>query len=175
MIDRGEEFPGSDLPTGVTFLKADGTRVTLQSMVGSKTLVLFFYPKDHTSGCTAEACEFRDQYEDFVKAGAEVIGISADDASSHESFKGKYRLPYTLLTDPDGAASRAFDIKKTFGLIKGRVTFVIDRAGKVRHRFESQVKVRQHVSEALDVVRRLEAEAAASARSPAPSAAPRPA
>lgn len=142
----------------VSLLRPDGSEVSLASLVGDKTIVLFFYPKDHTSGCTAEACSFRDQYEDFKKAGAEVIGVSSDDAESHESFKQKFRLPFTLLTDRDGAAAKALEIKKTFGLIKGRVTFVIDRHGKIRHRFESQVQVKKHVSEALEVVRQLEAE-----------------
>jgi thioredoxin-dependent peroxiredoxin len=147
----------------VSFLRADGSQVKLSSLIGQKTLVLFFYPKDHTAGCTAEACSFRDSYEDFKKAGADVIGISADDAASHESFKEKHRLPFMLLTDK-GAAEAAFGIKKTFlGLVKGRVTFVIDRKGEIRHRFESQVQVKKHVSEALEIVRKLENEATPSA------------
>jgi peroxiredoxin Q/BCP len=148
----------------VSFLRADGSQVKLSSLIGQKTLVLFFYPKDHTAGCTAEACSFRDSYEDFKRAGADVIGISADDAASHESFKKKNRLPFTLLTDKGGAAEAAFSIKKTFlGLVKGRVTFVIDRNGEIRHRFESQVQLKKHVSEALEIVRKLENEATPSA------------
>lgn len=148
----------NDSLPSVSLIRPDGTEVPLPSLVGDKTIVLFFYPKDHTSGCTAEACSFRDSYEDFKKAGAEVIGVSSDDAASHDSFKQKFRLPFTLLTDRDGVAAKALEIKKTFGLIKGRVTFVIDRHGKIRHRFESQVQVLKHVSEALEVVRQLEAE-----------------
>lgn len=149
----------ADRAPDVTFLKTDGSEVKLTSLLGQKIVVLFFYPKDHTAGCTAEACSFRDSYEDFKKAGAEVIGISSDDAASHESFKEKFRLPFTLLTDRGGAASDAFGIKKSFlGLVKGRVTFVIDRQGVIRHRFESQIQVKKHVSDALEIVRQLDAE-----------------
>jgi peroxiredoxin Q/BCP len=144
-----------------TFLRADGSTVTLSELTGEKTVVLYFYPKDETPGCTAEACSFRDSYEDFKAAGAEVIGVSADGAASHEAFKQKHRLPFTLLTDPDGSAAKALGVKKTFGLIAGRVTFVIDRAGQIVHQFDSQVRVHRHVEEALEVVKRLEAKPAA--------------
>lgn len=135
--------------------------MALKDLLGQRTVVLYFYPKDDTAGCTAEACSFRDAYEDFKAAGAEVIGVSADDGASHEAFKAKHRLPFLLLTDPGGAAARAFGVKKTFGVIAGRVTFVIDREGVIRHRFDSLVRVRKHVEEALEVVRRLEARPAA--------------
>lgn len=135
--------------------------MALQELLGQRTVVLFFYPKDDTAGCTAEACSFRDAYEDFKAAGAEVIGVSADDGASHEAFKAKHRLPFTLLTDPGGAAARAFGVKKTLGLIAGRVTFVIDRQGVIRHRFDSLVRVTRHVEEALQIVKALEARPAA--------------
>ena len=144
-----------------SFTRADGSTVTLKDLIGERTIVLYFYPKDETSGCTAEACSFRDQYEDFKAAGADVIGVSADDAVSHEAFKAKHRLPFTLLTDPLGAGAKAFGVKKIFGLIAGRVTFVIDRIGVIRHRFDSQVRVQKHVEEALEIVRSLEAKSAA--------------
>jgi peroxiredoxin Q/BCP len=90
-----------------------------------------------------------------------VIGVSSDDATSHEAFKKKNRLPFTLLTDPGGEAAKAFGVKKTFGLIAGRVTFVIDRAGAIRHKFDSQIRVQKHVEEALEIVRSLETKSAA--------------
>jgi thioredoxin-dependent peroxiredoxin len=139
-----------------TFTRADGSTVQLSELIGKKTVVLYFYPKDDTAGCTAEACSFRDSYEDFKAAGAEVIGVSADDAASHEAFKQKNRLPFTLLSDPGGAAAKAMGVKKTFGLIAGRVTFVIDRAGNVVNTFDSMVRVKKHVAEALEIVRTLE-------------------
>ena len=148
------------VPTA-SFTRADGTTVSLKDLIGQKTIVLYFYPKDETAGCTAEACSFRDSYEDFKAAGADVIGVSTDDGASHEAFKKHHRLPFTLLTDPKGAAGKAFGVKKTFGLIPGRVTFVIDRSGLIRHRFDSQVRVQKHVEEALEIVRKLEGKSAA--------------
>ena len=144
-----------------SFRRADGSPVKLSELTGKSTIVLYFYPKDDTAGCTAEACSFRDSYEDFKAAGAEVIGVSSDDGASHEAFKKKNRLPFTLLTDPGGEAAKAFGVKKTFGLIAGRVTFVIDRAGAIRHKFDSQIRVQKHVEEALEIVRSLESKSAA--------------
>ncbi|MEW5739155.1 MAG: peroxiredoxin [Myxococcota bacterium] len=144
-----------------TFVDDRGQTVALASLLGQKTVVLYFYPKDETPGCTAEACTFRDHYEDFLTAGAEVIGVSTDDTASHEAFKAKHKLPFRLLTDPWCAAARAFGVKKTLGLLPGRVTFVIDRAGMIRHRFDSQLRVKKHVAEALALVRGLEPQAAA--------------
>lgn len=144
-----------DAVPAVTFTRADGSTVDMKELVGKGTIVLYFYPKDETAGCTAEACSFRDQYEVFKKAGAEVIGVSSDDGASHERFKQRHRLPFTLLTDADGAAARAFGVKKTFGLLAGRVTFVIDKHGVIRSRFDSQVRVNKHVEDALAIVKAL--------------------
>ncbi len=148
----------------VKLTKADGSSVALQELLGKGPVVLYFYPKDETPGCTAEACSFRDQYEDFKAAGAEVIGVSSDDGASHEAFKANHRLPFTLLSDPGGVAARAFGVKKTFGLIAGRVTFVIDRAGVIRHRFDSQIRVQKHVQEALEIVKSLGEKSATAQR-----------
>jgi thioredoxin-dependent peroxiredoxin len=153
-MNEGDAVPAA------SFTKADGSTVDSKELVGQRTIVLYFYPKDETSGCTAEACSFRDQYEDFKAAGADVIGVSSDDGASHEAFKKKNRLPFTLLSDPKGQAAKAFGVKKTFGLLPGRVTFVIDRGGVIRHRFDSQVRVQKHVEEALQIVRSLETKRA---------------
>lgn len=139
-----------------SFSGADGRTVLLSELLGRKTVVLYFYPKDDTPGCTAEACTFRDQYEEFKAAGAEVVGVSSDDALSHQAFKERHRLPFLLLSDPAGEAARSFGVKKAFGLLPGRVTFVIDRNGMIRHRFDSQLRVHKHVAEALEIVRALE-------------------
>jgi thioredoxin-dependent peroxiredoxin len=152
--------PGQKIPD-VVFHGEQGAAVKLSQYLGKKTVVLYFYPKDETSGCTAEACSFRDSYEDFKSAGAEVIGVSADDEASHASFKANHRLPFVLLSDRGGVAAKAFGVKKTFGLIAGRVTFVIDRDGVVRHRFDSLLRVNEHVSQALALVKQLEAKTAA--------------
>ena len=149
MPEVGEPIPD------VTFTSASGP-VRVRDLIGQRALVLYFYPKDETPGCTAQACAFRDRYQDFVDAGADVVGVSADDAASHDGFKRHHNLPFTLLSDPGGAGAKAFGVKKTLGLIAGRVTFVIDRGGTIRHAFSSQVRVGKHVNEALEVVRKLE-------------------
>jgi peroxiredoxin Q/BCP len=149
---------GSPIPD-VTLTGPAGP-VRVRDLLGDRALVLYFYPKDETPGCTAQACAFRDQYQDFTDAGAEVVGVSAQDAASHESFQQHHRLPFKLLSDPGGAGAKAFGVKKTFGIIAGRVTFVIDRAGVVRLRFDSQLNARRHIGEALTVVKQLAAKPA---------------
>jgi peroxiredoxin Q/BCP len=148
-LGKGDRLPDLTLPG------PGGKPFRLHDLVGQKTMVVYFYPKDETAGCTAEACSFRDSYEDFTAAGAEVIGISGDSTKSHESFASHHRLPFVLLSDPDGAARAAFGVKKTLGLIPGRTTFVIDRNGVIQHVFESQVRVGKHVDEALATVKQL--------------------
>ena len=132
-----------------------GESVTLSGFRGDKAVVLYFYPKDETPGCTAEACSFRDSFEDFVDAGAVVIGVSQDSESSHKSFAEHHRLPFILISDRDKALQKAYRVPKTLGLLPGRVTFVIDREGTVQHVFNSQLNAKKHVSEALSVVKRI--------------------
>jgi len=145
MLNVGDPMPA-------TTLAGDAGPVELRDKIGKK-LVVYFYPKDETYGCTKEACSFRDQYEDFVGAGAEVIGISRDDAASHASFKSHHRLPFTLLSDPGGKVSAAWGVAG--GFIPGRVTFVFDKDGVCRHRFSSAIRFGKHVDEALAVVKQL--------------------
>jgi peroxiredoxin Q/BCP len=121
-------------------------------------VVLFFYPKDETFGCIKEVCAFRDQYTDFVAAGCQVVGISGDSVASHRAFAQNHRLPYPLLSDPQGVARAGFGVTPTLGLFPGRVTFVIDSGGVVRHTFSGQFNIKGHVERALQVVRQLQAE-----------------
>lgn len=144
--------PGDAMPD-TTLVGPEGP-LKLRDRIG-KPLVVYFYPKDETYGCTKEACSFRDQYEDFVAAGAEVIGVSSDDANSHAKFREHHRLPFTLLSDPGGDVAASWGVKPKLGFIPGRVTFVFDKAGVVRHRFESSVRFGKHVDEALAVVKSL--------------------
>jgi peroxiredoxin Q/BCP len=138
--------------------------VTLSKLVGQRAVVVFFYPKDQTPGCTVEACTFRDQYDAFAEAGAEVVGISSDSVASHEAFRKKHQLPMKLLSDADGKVRALYGAKgAVFGLLPGRVTFVIDRSGRVAHVFDSQLRFTRHIDEALEVVRRLNAGAPAAA------------
>jgi peroxiredoxin Q/BCP len=157
-LSVGDSAPDFTLPS------ADGGTVTLSELnrVRGRTVVVFFYPKDDTPGCIAEACGFRDLYEDFSQAGAEVLGISSDSGVSHRRFAGKHRLPMKLLTDADASVRRAYGVRPTLGIFPGRATFVVDRTGTVRHVFVSQLRVVSHVQLALAVVRRLEQAGAGS-------------
>jgi peroxiredoxin Q/BCP len=149
MLKVGERAPDLNLPDQT------GTARKLSELWAKGPVVLYFYPKDETAGCTAEACSFRDRYETFKDAGAEVVGVSKDDVASHASFAQHHRLPYVLLADTQGVARKAYDVKKTLGIIEGRVTYVIDKAGVVRHAFDSQIRPTAHIGEALEVVRTL--------------------
>ncbi|MGH2900095.1 MAG: peroxiredoxin, partial [Solirubrobacteraceae bacterium] len=132
----------------------NGRRVSSADLRG-RNVVVYFYPKDDTPGCTREACSFRDQYTDFTDAGAAVYGISSDSPASHLKFAAKYELPFTLLSDPDGVVRAAFGVPATLGLLPGRVTYVIDKQGVIRHAFNSQLSPARHVAEALQVLGRL--------------------
>ena len=148
-IEPGNPAPGFRLQT------SNGDYVSLEQFRGNKNIVVYFYPKDFTKGCTAEACGFRDSYEEFKNLGAEVIGISSDNQKSHEAFASEHKLPFILLSDPDGSVSKSYGVKKTLGLVPGRVSFVIDKTGIVRHVFSSQAKATAHVGEALAVLKSL--------------------
>jgi peroxiredoxin Q/BCP len=127
--------------------------VSLGNFIGKKPVVLFFYPKDDTPRCTKEACTFRDEYEGFRKLDAEIIGISSDSVKSHRHFAATHELPFTLLSDEGGKVRKLYGASNTFGLFPGRVTYVIDEEGVVRHIFSSQLDVEKHVEEALEALR----------------------
>lgn len=141
-----------------TLPDADGRPVSLHDFRGKAAVVLYFYPKDNTSICTAQACSFRDSYEAFREAGAEVIGVSADPVASHRQFAERQRLPFRLLSDVGGSLRVRYGVAKTLWLLPGRVTYLIDRAGIVRHIFSSQFQAARHVAEALRVLREIEEE-----------------
>ncbi len=126
----------------------------IRSVIGRKKLVIYFYPKDESIGCTKEACSFRDSYEDFKELDAEVIGISTDSSGSHQSFMKNHRLPFILLSDPENKVRDLFDVPKSlFGLIPGRVTYIIDKKGIVKHIFSSQLQVQKHVETAVEILK----------------------
>ena len=127
--------------------------------LGGKALVLFFYPKDDTPGCTMEACAFRDSYADLQALGAEVWGVSGDDAASHGRFATRHQLPYPLLVDQGNRLRRAFGVPNVLGLLPGRVTYVIDGAGVIRHSFNNLLDGPAHRREALEALRRLQQSA----------------
>ena len=147
-----------DIAPDFSLEDGSGTTVRLSDITGNAVVVLYFYPKNNTPGCTREACSFRDSYQDFTELGAEVIGISSDTGSSHADFGSRLQLPFILLSDPDGAVRKAYGVSKTFGLLPGRVTFVIDKAGIIRHVFSSQFRAEKHVDEAIGIVRSIHAD-----------------
>jgi peroxiredoxin Q/BCP len=146
MVDVVEKAPDFTLPD------QDGMPFTLSGKKG-KIIVLYFYPKDFTSGCTNEACHFRDAYEDFTEVGAIVVGISADSQESHRKFREAYLLPFSLLSDEGSEVKKLYGVGG--GILPGRVTFVIDKGGVIRHSFNSQINMKAHVDETLKILKSL--------------------
>jgi peroxiredoxin Q/BCP len=151
-VQAGDKAPDFTLPSQA------GEPVRLSDRLGERVVVLYFYPKDETPGCTKEACAFRDSYEVFTDVGAEVIGVSSDSAESHAAFAGHHKLPFTLLSDEGGRVRKSYGVPSTLGLLPGRVTYVIDRDGIVRHVVNSQVNIGRHVDSTLAMVRELQAK-----------------
>jgi thioredoxin-dependent peroxiredoxin len=145
-VEVGSVAPNFTLPS------QSGEMVSLEDFLGHKPVVLFFYPKDDSPGCTKQVCAFRDDYEEFRKLDTEVIGISSDSVESHRSFAAKHRLPYTLVSDEGGKVRKLYGVPNTLGLFPGRVTYVIDREGIVRHIFSSQAGIDRHVGDALEAL-----------------------
>lgn len=144
-----------DIIPHFTSKDTDGNDFDSQNYVGQKPLVIYFYPKDNTPGCTAQACSFRDQYQDFLDFGAEVIGISSDSAASHQKFSKQYKLPFILLSDNNKKIRNLFGVPSgLFGLIPGRVTYVADKQGVIRMIFDS-VLATKHIPKALEAIKNL--------------------
>jgi thioredoxin-dependent peroxiredoxin len=150
LIEVGARAPSFQLPD------SSGKIVNSDDFIGKNNLVVYFYVKDFTSGCTRETCSFRDAYQDFKNLGAEVIGISSDSETSHDAFAKKHQVPFILLSDQKGSARKAFGVKRTLGIMPGRVTFLIDKKGVVRDVFSSATNMDAHVEEALRVLKTLE-------------------
>jgi peroxiredoxin Q/BCP len=149
---RDKVVAGS-LALNFTLPSQSGKVVSLRDFLGKKPVILYFYPKDDTPGCTKEACAFRERHEDFRELHAEVIGISSDSVESHRSFAAEHELPFTLLSDEGGKVRKLYGASSTFGLIPGRVTYILDEEGVVRHIFSSQLGVEKHIEEALEALR----------------------
>jgi thioredoxin-dependent peroxiredoxin len=142
-VGVGSKAPDFTLPS------QSGEMVSLKDFLGTRVVILYFYPKDETPECTKEACTFMDEHEQFGKLDAEVIGVSSDSIESHRRFAEKHNLSFTLLSDEGGKVRRMYGVPNTFGIFPGRVTYVIDEAGVVRHVFSSQIGALKHVEGAL--------------------------
>ena len=143
---------GDKLPH-FTAVKQDGTAYDSNS-IQNKPVVIYFYPKDNTPGCTTQACSFRDAYQDFQDLGAEVIGVSGDSVSSHQNFQQKHKLPFILLSDSDRKLRKLFGVPTAlFGLIPGRVTYVFNVSGKAIYIFDN-MSAKNHIIKALDSIKK---------------------
>jgi thioredoxin-dependent peroxiredoxin len=146
---------GSSIPT-FSLPDQNGNLFDINSVLGKKNLVIYFYPKDDSPGCTAEACSFRDQFEVFKEADAVIIGISGQSVESHKDFSDKYRLGFILLSDKGNTVRKMFGVHSNlFGLVPGRVTYIADKTGKVIYIFNSQTDATKHVDEALRILQEL--------------------
>ncbi|OLD58371.1 MAG: peroxiredoxin [Gemmatimonadetes bacterium 13_1_20CM_69_28] len=142
----GDRAPDFTLPDQT------GKPVQLRDLLGRGTVVLYFYPKDETPGCTLEARAFRDSYDRFTARGAEVVGISSDSVAAHRRFAARHGLPFLLLSDRGASVRELYGVEKTLGFLPGRVTYVIDQAGVVRHTYSSQVRATRHSRVALEAL-----------------------
>ncbi|HLH86670.1 MAG TPA: peroxiredoxin [Thermoplasmataceae archaeon] len=147
MLNPGEKAPDFSATTD------EGTTFTLSDALKGSPVVLYFYPKDDTPGCTAEACSFRDHWSDLKSLGGRVIGVSSDSTESHRKFKAKYNLPFTLLSDPDGRIRKLY--KATGLLIPPRITYVIGQDGIIKKSFNSQLQPKQHVEISLESLKNM--------------------
>jgi peroxiredoxin Q/BCP len=143
LLSTGDRAPDFSL------ISNSGKPVSLVDFLGKKMIVLFFYPRDGTPGCKAEVLSFREKYDVFTDLDAEVIGISSDTIDSHSKFASECDLSFPLLSDNGGTVRKEYGVGKTLWIVEGRVTYVIDKKGKIRHVFSSQLRPKNHAVEAI--------------------------
>jgi len=148
------ELKVGDTAPDFSLLDERGLPVSLKNYLGKKVVVLYFYPKDFTPGCTAEACSFRDDYKPIQDKGAVVIGVSLDSVESHLKFSEKYMLPFTILSDHKKEVAKAYGVLGVGGFLAKRVTFIINKDGKITHVF-TKVDVKQHSEQVLKALEEL--------------------
>jgi len=149
MVNKGDFLPN------ITLKDQHGKERSLEEFKG-RPVVVYFYPKNNTPGCTAEACSFRDHYEEFKSMGAEVVGISGDSVESHRKTADKRSLPFVLLSDNNRKAEKAFGVPRNLlGMLPGRVTFIANAEGKVIHTFNSASNIQQHIQQSIKAIKSL--------------------
>lgn len=149
-VQVGDRAPDFTLPSQT------GDSISLSQFLGKQPVVLYFYPKDETPVCTKEACAFRDRYQVFQDMGAQVIGVSNDSTQDHQKFASNHNLPFILLSDRKNEVRQLYGVPKTLWIFPGRVTYVIDQQGTIRHIFDSMMQFDAHVEESLNVLRSLQ-------------------
>ena len=131
----------------------DGVTININDFIGTKNVIIYFYPKDNTAGCTKEACSFRDAMQDLNNLDCEVVGISADNVASHKAFANQFRLTFNLLSDVGNSVRKSFKVPANlFGLIPGRVTYIVNKEGKVIHIINSQMNPDKHIKETIEII-----------------------
>jgi peroxiredoxin Q/BCP len=151
-VQVGDRAPEFTLPDRT------GRPVSLRDFRGT-TVVLYFYPRDHTTICTAQACDFRDRHEMFRAANAVIVGISSDSVATHQEFAAQHGLPFHLLSDENGQVRARYGVPRVIGLLPGRVTYVIDPQGVVRHIINAMFTPGRHIREALQVASQIARDA----------------
>ena len=132
-----------------------GEKIDISNIIGSKNILIYFYPKDETYGCTQQACSFRDAYDEFLEYDCEVFGISSDDKKSHDNFSIKHNLNFDILSDFNNEVRNMFGVPRSlFGLVSGRVTYLVDKKGEIVWVFNSQIKAKKHIEEALNFLKK---------------------
>ncbi|MCL4346102.1 MAG: peroxiredoxin [Candidatus Thermoplasmatota archaeon] len=132
----------------------DGKQISMDDYLGKMNIVLYFYPKDNSPGCTREACKFRDEFDEFGKLNAVIIGVNRGSVESHRKFREKRSLPFSIISDREGSIHKAYDVKA--GLISERVTYVIDREGIIREVYNSQMNYMKHPDIAKEALLKIE-------------------
>ena len=150
-----KEVAVGDLAPDFALKDQNGTTIQLSGFRGKRNVIVYFYPADYSPGCTIEACAFRDSFESFKNADAEVIGISGDSVDSHKGFTTKHNLPFTLLSDESNAVAKAWGVPMPLGFLRGRTTYIIDKAGVVRHVFNDLLNGAKHVDVALEILKKI--------------------
>jgi len=156
LIAQNSKLKVGDIVPDFSLPNQNGKTFHLKDALGQKNLVIYFYPKDDTPGCTKEACKFRDEFQDFNDLDAMVIGISSDSVSSHQEFAQKYNLPFTLLSDTDKKVRKLFGVPNFSGVIPGRVTYIVDKNGKIVYIFNSMRNAEKHIDEAKRILKSLQ-------------------
>ncbi len=132
-----------------------GEKIDISNIIGRKNILIYFYPKDETYGCTQQACSYRDAYDEFLEYDCEVFGISSDDKKSHDNFSNKHNLNFDILSDVNNEVRNMFGVPRSlFGLVSGRVTYLIDKKGNIVWIFNSQINAKKHIEEALNFLKK---------------------
>lgn len=156
MMSQSNKLEIGDTIPAFTLKDQNNNDFDIESYRGKKPMVIYFYPKDDTPGCTKEACSFRDEFEVFSDLNVEVIGISSDNVASHKKFAKKYHLPFTLLADTKKEVRKLFGVPNgLLGLLPGRVTYVINKNGIIEHIFDNQFNAEKHITESLAILKEI--------------------